>query len=265
MVVNIPSSFVPTNDYVFKRIFGHVGNEEITKGLLNAILDTKVKKINLEGNTILERDLKDDKLGVLDIKAVLNNSISCDIEMQLADQENIEERIVFYWSKMYISNIHKSENYEKLEKCIAILFANFELDKLKNLSKGHTEWKIKEKDYEIILTDVLELHIISLPRLMELKEKNKLTKSEKELYTWAKFLISPEETEVKEMNKNEALKKAKEQFDIISQDEYEQRLADLRQKARMDQKARESFVRKERHCRRRKKQIYQNSKRDDEK
>ena len=31
MVVNIPSSFVPTNDYVFKRIFGHVGNEEITK------------------------------------------------------------------------------------------------------------------------------------------------------------------------------------------------------------------------------------------
>ena len=71
------------------------------------------------------------------------------------------------------------------------------------------------------------------------------------------------------MNKNEALKKAKEQFDIISQDEYEQRLADLRQKARMDQKARESFVRKERHCRRyftrRKKWEKQNSKRDDEK
>ena len=67
------------------------------------------------------------------------------------------------------------------------------------------------------------------------------------------------------MNKNEALKKAKEQFDIISQDEYEQRLADLRQKARMDQKARESFVRKERHCRRRKKWENQNSKRDDEK
>ena len=29
----------PTNDYVFKRIFGFVGNEDITKGLLNAILD----------------------------------------------------------------------------------------------------------------------------------------------------------------------------------------------------------------------------------
>ena len=83
MVVNIPSSFVPTNDYVFKRIFDHVGNEEITKGLLNAILDTKVKKINLEGNTILERDLKDDKLGALDIKAVLNNSINCDIEEKI--------------------------------------------------------------------------------------------------------------------------------------------------------------------------------------
>ena len=29
----------PTNDYVFKRIFGYVGNEEITKVLLNAIID----------------------------------------------------------------------------------------------------------------------------------------------------------------------------------------------------------------------------------
>ena len=28
----------PTNDYVFKRIFGHVGNEKITKGLINSIL-----------------------------------------------------------------------------------------------------------------------------------------------------------------------------------------------------------------------------------
>jgi len=31
------------------------------------LLETKVEEINLEGNTILERDLIDDKLGVLDI------------------------------------------------------------------------------------------------------------------------------------------------------------------------------------------------------
>ena len=34
MTIEKLDSFVPTNDYVFKRIFGRVGNEIITKGLL---------------------------------------------------------------------------------------------------------------------------------------------------------------------------------------------------------------------------------------
>ena len=34
-------------DYVFKRIFGHVGNEEITKDFLSSILKEKVSKIEL--------------------------------------------------------------------------------------------------------------------------------------------------------------------------------------------------------------------------
>lgn len=53
---------VPTNDYVFQRIFGHIGNEEITKGLLTAILKRKIQKVELNEKTILEKDLKDDKV-----------------------------------------------------------------------------------------------------------------------------------------------------------------------------------------------------------
>jgi len=55
-------AMLPTNDYVFKRIFGQVGNEEITKGLLRAILKREIKKVNLDGNKILEKDLMDDKV-----------------------------------------------------------------------------------------------------------------------------------------------------------------------------------------------------------
>ena len=32
----------PKLDYVFKRIFGYVGNEEITENLLNSILENKI-------------------------------------------------------------------------------------------------------------------------------------------------------------------------------------------------------------------------------
>ena len=92
-------------------MFGYTGNEEITKGLLNAILKEKVTEVNLNCNTILERDLYDDKLGILDIRARVNNAVDINVEMQLVDEKNIEKRIIFYLSKMYTQNLKKSHNY----------------------------------------------------------------------------------------------------------------------------------------------------------
>ena len=76
-----------TNDYVFKRIFGYSGDEEITKVLLRDILQTEVTQIELGKNTITEKDLLDDKVGILDIKASINKNIECDIEMQVVNQK----------------------------------------------------------------------------------------------------------------------------------------------------------------------------------
>ena len=109
-------------------MFGYTGNEEITKGLLNAILKEKVTDVSLNCNTILEKDLYDDKLGILDIRAKVNNTVDINIEMQLVDEKNIEKRIVFYLSKMYTQNLKKAHNYSELNKCISILFIDFELE-----------------------------------------------------------------------------------------------------------------------------------------
>ncbi len=236
MTIEKLDSFVPTNDYVFKRIFGRVGNEIITKGLLNAILDTKVKEINLAQNTILnEEDVRNEKVGILDIKATLNNEITCDIEMQMMNQDNLEERLLFYWSKMYIGNIHKGQDYDVLKKCIGILIANFKLTNLKTITKGHTEWKLREKNFsQIVLTEVCEIHIIELPKLRELAKRGNLLQEEKELERWTKFLLSPEELEVLDMENDEAIKKAKEEFDSLKQDGKEQYLAELRMKHILD-------------------------------
>ena len=40
-------------DYVFKRVFGYKGNEQITKNFLSCILGQKVSDIELEKNPIL--------------------------------------------------------------------------------------------------------------------------------------------------------------------------------------------------------------------
>ena len=70
-----------TNDYIFKRIFAKKGNESILKDLLNAILGIKIKEIEVMADTNLEKEIETRKLGILDIKAVLNNDTIIDIEI----------------------------------------------------------------------------------------------------------------------------------------------------------------------------------------
>ena len=242
IIIEKYNAVVPTNDYVFKKIFGQVGNESITKSFINSILETKIQSVNLEGNTILEKDLLDEKVGILDIKAKLDDEIMCDIEMQILNHKDIDKRIMFYWSKLYSSNIKSGQNYNFLKKTISILIANFEMENLKELPKGHTEWKIREKNFsKIVLTNVFELHIIEIPKIKRQLKKIKVCEEEKELATWIKFLTNPEELGELDMGENEELKKAKEEFENMQNDEYEQRMAELRMKHIMDTKAIEEY------------------------
>ena len=215
----------PKSDYVFKRIFGHVGNEEITKSLLRAITNEDIKEIELDKNPITEKDLLDDKIGILDIKAKLNNNVNCDIEMQVADRKNIEKRILFYWSKMYSNSINEGQKYVDLQKSIVILITDYDLEKLKEIKEYTTKWNIRETKYpHIVLTDMLEIYIIEMNKANSFKGND--------LDNWIKFINNPEE---KVNMENKEIKKAKEVLEEISQDEHERYLAELRQKYIMDQ------------------------------
>ena len=181
----------PKNDYVFKRIFGHSGNEQITKNLLESIIPDKIDQIELDSNPITEKDLLDDKVGILDIKAKLNNgNVNCNIEMQVVDQKDIEKRILFYWSKMYIQTISSGNDYESLKRCIVILITDYDIESLKELPDYITKWKIMEEKYaELELTNMLELYIISLNKAKNSTE----TKKEDLLLNWLKFINNPKE------------------------------------------------------------------------
>ena len=85
-----------TNDYVFKRIFGQKGNEDITRGFLIAVTKVEYNNIDLEDTPILERDLIENKMGILDVKVVANKENNIDIEMQVTKSEYIAERILWY-------------------------------------------------------------------------------------------------------------------------------------------------------------------------
>lgn len=220
----------PKIDVVFQALFGEVGSESITKGFLEKILKTEIKSIDLDKNPVLRREFKDEKLGVLDIIAELNNKEMCNIEMQVVDKKNIIERILYYWSRLYSKGINKGEEYDKLKKTIVICIADFEITDLKD-EKCHTKWQIiEEGERKKILTNKLELHIIQLP-----KKGNKRERDEG-LLNWLNFLEKPEEV-IDKMKEDKALKEAREKLKKISADEKMQRIAELRLKAIMDEKA----------------------------
>ena len=225
--------YPPKMDIIFQAIFGEVGSENITKDFLEKILKRKIEKISLDKNPILRRELKDDKLGVLDIITELDGKEKCNIEMQLIDKNNIIERMLYYWSKMYTRQIKAGDDYNKLEKTIVILIADFNIKGLEEV-EYHSTWKIIETNSakKLILTDKFELDIIELSKI-------KGRENEKDqLLDWLIFLENPEsERVIRKMEENENLKEAVEKLDRISKDEKMQRIIELREKAIRDEHA----------------------------
>ena len=225
--------YPPKMDIIFQALFGEVGSENITKDFLEKILKRKIEKISLDKNPILRRELKDDKLGVLDIITELDGKEKCNIEMQLIDKNNIIERMLYYWSKMYTRQIKAGDDYNKLEKTIVILIADFNIKGLEEV-EYHSTWKIIETNSakKLILTDKFELDIIELSKI-------KGRENEKDqLLDWLIFLENPESERVtRKMEENENLKEAVEKLDRISKDEKMQRIIELREKAIRDEHA----------------------------
>lgn len=74
---------------------------------------------------------------------------------------------------------------------------------------------------KIILTDVLEIVIIELPKIYRKRDKKD------KLLEWTYFLDNPKSEEVEEiMKENEGIKKANEKLEEISDDEIMQRIAE---------------------------------------
>ncbi len=226
----------PKNDYVFKRIFGHVGNEEITKDLLSAILGKEITYVELDNNPILEKDLSDSKVGILDIKAKIDKRIDVDIEMQIVDKNNMEDRLLYYWSSMYYNTVKSGEDYLKSRKVIIILISNYNLKSTENIDSYILKWRIlNDKNVNISLTDKLEFCIIELPKFEKYKDKENNFQIEK----WVNFIRNPED---ETMDKNdEAIQKAKNVLKEISQDKYEREMAELRLKYIMEMKSQEQY------------------------
>lgn len=214
------------NDFVFKKIFGKKGNEEILQDFIISVLDIPIKTIKVDRDTYLEKTVKDNKLGILDIKATLNDDTVVNIEMQMDNYHNMKERSLFYWAKLYGDTLETGQDYLQNKRTITINILNYNLFKD---GPYHDITRLRRDYNNAVLTEDVEIHFIQLPKCREEDIKTKLD-------LWVQYLGNRSERGVKKaMESNEKIRKAQEELEYLSGDEEARRIAFLREKAIRDE------------------------------
>lgn len=136
---------------------------------------------------------------------------------------------------MYASEIKRGDDYTEAKKVILIAIIDYPLELTQTISEMETVWKLCEKNHpDLVLTDSIEICILELDTVKNTYYKNKLDKKAQ----WMLFLDDPNSREVKEiMEKNNDIKDAVIEVHERSKDEQLRRLAELKEKAIMDEKA----------------------------
>ncbi|ONI39005.1 hypothetical protein AN639_09980 [Candidatus Epulonipiscium fishelsonii] len=201
----------PKVDFVFKKIFGSEGSEIILTSFLNAILKTNnIKTVNIK-NIHSEKDYIIDKFSRIEVQATTECGNLINIELQLMryyTKYYMTQQTLYYWSKLYGSQLSENENYDKLNKTICINILDFEF--LKNDNFHHC-FKLKEKTTNEELTDLQELYFVEIPKSKEPQNENDL------LGIWMEFLKNPSGEIIATLEiKNELIKKALDKLSIIS-------------------------------------------------
>lgn len=151
------------NDVVFKVLFSR--NKELLRVFLNDVLDISVESVNdIEVlNPELPPESIDGKFSRLDVN-VRTSGKNVNIEMQVENEPDFKERILFYWSKMYADGLEKGHPYSELKRSYSVSILNF---KMFDCESYHSSFSIREDKRNEQFSDKLSLHIFELKKLEE--------------------------------------------------------------------------------------------------
>ena len=214
-----------TDDYIFKRVFAYKGNESVLKDFLEALLKIEIKRIKITNPEIIPYE-KGEKRGLLDIKAEINDGTMLDVEMQMKNERNTEERATEYMGKMISEQLQVGEDYQNLKKSIVIFITNYNFLKRNSYhSVGRMKFdKTIEDEYvnmgydkeDEVASKYIEVHYIELPKFKK-KELSKFTK----LDQWMCIFTQNKEGIMLAEKENKEIKRAINTLDFLSKDPKE--------------------------------------------
>jgi len=148
-----------TNDYAFKRIFGSEEGKEALLGFLNAVLRLPPGQ-ELTGVELLDREIDPkhllDRGARLDVLARTKEGVLINIEVQVANQYNIDKRTMYYWAGLYHGQLTSGQQFADLRKTVTINILSF--DWFRSDSRHHRTFHVRDDETKEPLNDDLEIH-----------------------------------------------------------------------------------------------------------
>ena len=104
-------------DIIFKKIFTE--NEDLLQEFLADILE--IPSESIQGMTIVKQELTPEtasgKFSRLDLNLKVRDKL-INVEIQLKGNNDYRDRTLFYWAKLYASELKSGETYDQLKKTI---------------------------------------------------------------------------------------------------------------------------------------------------
>ena len=216
----------PTNDYVFKKIFGE--DIDVLADFLKSILSlTESEILRMEIlDPGLQADAFDEKLIILDIRVTIKNGKVIDVEIQVRKHVGFLNRGQFYLARLLTRCLNKGEGFTKLPKAISIWITDFEI--FENDDRYHHCFQLYDKDHNLEYPNSMEIHILELPKIAN-------DDSNPECRKWLKFLRSKTEEEfMQAAAESPFIAKALETLRKISGNDPMRMEADARERALND-------------------------------
>ena len=217
---------LPTVDFCFKEL---MQNPKVRKGFIAALLKVSPESISETTllPTIMERRYGEDKMGILDVRILMENGTQLGLEVQVAEFEYWDERILYYISRQFSDQLKKGNGYDLLKKCIHVSILDY--IRFPDDDRCYRTFHIRDDKTGEIYSDLMEFHFL------ELKKVPRDVCTGEEIIAWMKFLSGKRKEEFEVMAKtNEYLDEAYDTLVNLSADEKKRLVYEAREKALKD-------------------------------
>ena len=223
--------FNALNDLLFKFIFGHKENKNITLSFINAVLG-RVGESAFVDLRFADREIDPEeetgKGAILDLLCMTNDETQINIEVQVQNRHNMGQRSLYYWAKLYQSTLGRGESYDSLRRTVAINLLGYEY---LPLSGFHHMYGLYDEMGKHRLTEDLEIHFLELPKVTRQDIRSMRT-----LDKWMAFIgnkLSDEEMEAIAMSET-AINTAWDRIEAFMRDAGQRRKYELSEKFEHD-------------------------------